>query len=146
TGATLELISAENAKKVNRNKVSHAIKNIEKVIKISDAELIVDTPDITPYEAETLKLNSERSFANNITLQCYYLWRTYASGDIGVKDDIRNWGMNNDIWIKLCDIDFIKKFNSPEPIKHFRGLAYYRRQSPDEVKALENLKIKEAMQ
>jgi len=31
-----------------------------------------------------------------MTLQCHYLWRTYASGDIRGKDDIQNWDMNND--------------------------------------------------
>ncbi|RIB00779.1 hypothetical protein C2G38_2233014 [Gigaspora rosea] len=96
TRATLELISAEGTKDT-RIKVSNTIKGIEKGIKCSDAESIVNAPDITPYEAETLKLNPERFFADNMSLQRYYLWRTYAS-------------------------DFVEKFNSSEPIKHFRGL------------------------
>ncbi|CAJ0850941.1 4497_t:CDS:1, partial [Entrophospora sp. SA101] len=99
-----------------------------------------------PDEAEILKQNPIRSFTDNMTLQRHYLWKIYASGDIGGKDDIRNWGMNNDDWIKLCNIDFVKTYNNPEPLQHFRRLAYYRRQGSDEVKALENLKIKEAMQ
>nr|CAG8512672.1 13710_t:CDS:2 [Entrophospora candida] len=48
--------------------------------------------------------------------------------NIGGKDDIREWGMDNADWVKFCDIDFVERFNDPEPLKHFRGLAYYRRQ------------------
>ena len=69
----MELISAEDTEKVNRNEVSYTIKNIEKKIKDEDAESIANTPDITPNEAEILKLNPEHSFADNITLQRYYL-------------------------------------------------------------------------
>nr|CAG8649359.1 913_t:CDS:1 [Entrophospora candida] len=87
-----------------------------------------------------------RSFADNMSLQRHYLWRTYASGDIGGKDDIRNWGMNNDDWVKLCDINFVKRYNNPEPLQHFRRLAYFRRQGSNATKAIENLKIKEEMQ
>ncbi|RHZ85691.1 hypothetical protein Glove_62g22 [Diversispora epigaea] len=119
TGATLELILAEDTEKVNRNKISHTIKNIEKKIKSSDAESIANASDISPNEAEILKQNPIRSFADNMTLQRHYLWRTYASGDIG---------MNNDNWIKLCDKDFVEKYNNPEPLQYFRRLAYYRRQ------------------
>ena len=54
--------------------------------------------------------------------------------------------MNNDDWVKLCDKDFVERYNNPEPLQYFRRLAYFRRQGSDEVKALENLKIKEAMQ
>ncbi|CAJ0830395.1 12886_t:CDS:2, partial [Entrophospora sp. SA101] len=136
TGASLELISAEDTEKVNRNVVSHTIKNVGKKIEGADAESIASAPDISPDEAEILKQNLMRSFADNMSLQRHYLWRTYAS----------DWGMNNDDWVKLCDNGFVKKFNSPEPLQHFRRLAYFRRQGPDEVKALENLKIKEAMQ
>ncbi|CAG8840602.1 14766_t:CDS:2, partial [Gigaspora margarita] len=146
TGATLELISAEDAEKVNRNKVSHTIKNIKKTIKCEDVESIANAPDITPYEAEILKQNPIRSFTNNMTLQQHYLWKVYASGDIRGKDDIRNWGMNNDDWVKLCDIDFVKRYNNPEPLKHFRRLAYYRRQGFNTTNSIENLKIKEKMQ
>ena len=97
TGALLELITVEDAKlaKASCTEVFHTIKNTEKKIESSDAELIVNAPDINPNEAEMLKLNPKRSFADNMTLQQHYLWRTYASGDIGGKDDIRNWGMNN---------------------------------------------------
>ncbi|RIB16921.1 hypothetical protein C2G38_1475149 [Gigaspora rosea] len=118
TGASLELIAVEDTKlaKASRTEVFHTIKNTKKLIKGKDVELIVNAPDINSNEAEMLKLNPERSFTDNIILQRYYLWRTYASGDIGGKDDIRNWGMNNDDWIKLCDVDFVKKFNSPEPL------------------------------
>ncbi|CAG8856487.1 41471_t:CDS:1, partial [Gigaspora margarita] len=128
TGATLELISIEDAEKVNRNEVSHTIKNIEKKIKSADAELIVNAPDISSDEAEILKQNPIRSFTDNMTLQRHYLWKIYASGDIGGKDDIRNWGMNIDDWIKLCNIKFVERYNNPEPLQHFRRLAYFRRQ------------------
>jgi len=33
TGATLELILADDTEKVNRNEISHTIKNIEKILK-----------------------------------------------------------------------------------------------------------------
>ncbi|CAG8807319.1 13742_t:CDS:2, partial [Gigaspora rosea] len=134
TGASLELIAVEDTKlaKASRTEVFYTIKNTEKLIKGEDAELIVNAPDINPNEAEMLKLNPERSFTDNIILQRYYLWRTYASGDIGGKDDIRNWGMNNDDWIKLCD--------------HFKRLAYFRRQGSNAINSIENLKIKEEMQ
>src|SRR6185369_12135898 len=148
TGVSLELITVEDTKlaKASRTEVSHTIKNIEKKIKSSDAELIVNAPDINPIEAEMLKLNPERSFADNMALQRHYLWRTYASGDIGGRDDIRNWGMNNDDWIKLCDINFVERYNNPESLQHFRRLAYFRRQGSNATKAIENLEVKEEMQ
>ncbi|CAG8438849.1 9101_t:CDS:2 [Cetraspora pellucida] len=85
TELSLELIAVEDTKlaKASRTEVSHTIKNTEKLIKGKDAELIVNASDINPNEAEMLKLNPECSFANNMTLQRYYLWRTYASGNIG---------------------------------------------------------------
>ncbi|CAG8619224.1 2809_t:CDS:2 [Paraglomus occultum] len=83
TGATLELISAKDTEKVNKNKISHTIKNIEKKIKGEDAEAIFNAPDISPDEAETLKQNPIRSFTDNMTLQRHYLWKIYASDDIG---------------------------------------------------------------
>ncbi|CAG8490114.1 3431_t:CDS:2 [Scutellospora calospora] len=69
TGTTLKLILAEDTEKVNKNKISHTIKNIEKKIKSSDAELIANAPDISSNEAEILKQNPKYSFADNITLQ-----------------------------------------------------------------------------
>ncbi|CAG8848143.1 13867_t:CDS:2, partial [Gigaspora margarita] len=56
--------------------------------KILCSLIAINAPDITLYEAETLKLNPEYSFANNMTLQYHYLWRTYASDNIGDKNDI----------------------------------------------------------
>ena len=91
--ATLELILAEDTEKVNRNEIFHTIKNIEKNIKSSDAESIANAPDISPNKAEILKQNPIRSFTDNMTLRRHYLSKVYASGDIGGKDDIRNWGM-----------------------------------------------------
>ncbi|CAG8762639.1 645_t:CDS:2, partial [Cetraspora pellucida] len=82
TDATLELISAEDTEKVNRNKISHTIKNIEKKIKSLDAESIANALDISTNKAKILKQNPEYFFVNNMTLQYHYLWRTYASGDI----------------------------------------------------------------
>ena len=72
-----------------------------------------------------LKLNPERSFADNMTLQRHYLWRTYASGDIGGKDDNWDWGIDDVKWINLCNANFIKKFNNPEPLRYFRRLVYF---------------------
>ncbi|CAJ0836198.1 12197_t:CDS:2 [Entrophospora sp. SA101] len=113
TGATLELISAEDTEKVNRNVVSHTIKNVGKKIEGADAESIASAPDIS---------------------------------NIGGKDDIQNWGMNNDDWVKLCDINFVKRYNNPEPLQYFRRLAYFRRQGSNATNSIENLKIKEEMQ
>ncbi|CAG8651519.1 3941_t:CDS:1, partial [Paraglomus occultum] len=79
TGVTLELISVEDTEKVNRNKISYTIKEIEKAIKVSDIESIANAPDISPNEAEILKQNPVRSFADNMTLQRHYLWKIYAS-------------------------------------------------------------------
>ena len=49
-------------------------------------------------------------------------------GDIGGKNNIQNWGMNNDDWIKLCDVNFVKTYNNTEPLQYFKRLAYFRRQ------------------
>ena len=53
------------------------------------------TPALTPDDAEVLKQILTRSFTNNMILQRHYLWRIYASGDIGGKDDNRDWGMDD---------------------------------------------------
>ncbi|CAG8825047.1 46398_t:CDS:2, partial [Gigaspora margarita] len=134
TGASLELITIEETSlaKVTRVEVSNTIKKVAKKIEVADAELIANSPDISSDNAEIIKQILTRSFTNNMILQCHYLWKIYALGDIGGKDDIQNWSINNDDWIKLCDVNFVKKFNSPEPLQHFRRLAYFRRQGPDE--------------
>ncbi|CAG8460345.1 5668_t:CDS:2 [Scutellospora calospora] len=124
TEAILKLILVEDTKKINRNKISYIIKNTEEKIKDANAESIANTPDISPNKAEIFKQNSIYSFANNITLQCHYLWRIYASDDI----------------------DFIKRYNNPEPLQHFRRLAYFRRQGSNSINSIENLKINEEMQ
>jgi len=126
--------------------VSNIIKAVEENIKGSDAELIVNAPDITPDDAEVLKQIPTRSFTDNMILQRHYLWRIYASGDIGGKDDNRDWGMDDAKWINLCNISFVKKFNNPEPLRHFRRLAYFRRQGSDAIKVLEGLKTKKTIQ
>ncbi|CAG8584733.1 5812_t:CDS:1, partial [Scutellospora calospora] len=71
TGALLELIAVEDTKlaKASHIEIFHTIKNTEKRIKSSDAELIVNAPDINSNEAEMLKLNPECSFDDNMTLQ-----------------------------------------------------------------------------
>ena len=51
-----------------------------------------------------------------------------------------------EIWVKLCNVDFVKKFNNPEALLHFKRLAYFRRLGSNAIKALENMKIKEAIQ
>ncbi|GES83482.1 hypothetical protein GLOIN_2v1770212 [Rhizophagus clarus] len=91
TGALLEIISTEGTI-ADRKMVSNIIKAVEENIKGSDAELIINAPDIIPDDAEVLKQISTCSFTDNILLQQYYLWRIYASGDIGGKDDNRDWG------------------------------------------------------
>ncbi|GBC05454.1 hypothetical protein RclHR1_06230014 [Rhizophagus clarus] len=124
TGALLEIISTEGTI-ADRKMVSNIIKAVEENIKGSDAELIINAPDIIPDDAEVLKQISTCSFTDNILLQQYYLWRIYASGDIGGKDDNRDWGVDDAKWINLCNISFVKKFNNPEPLRHFRRLAYF---------------------
>ncbi|CAG8533025.1 6148_t:CDS:2 [Cetraspora pellucida] len=106
TGVTLELILVKDTEKVNRKKISHTIKNIKEKIKGADAESIVNAPDISLI---------------------------YTSGDIRDKDDIWNWGMNNNDWVKLCDKDFVKRYNNPEPLQYFRRLAYFRRQGFSDI-------------
>ncbi|CAG8783655.1 28870_t:CDS:2, partial [Gigaspora margarita] len=71
TGTSLKLISVEDTSlaKATRVKVSNIIKMTEKNIKAANAELIANSPDISLYEAKTLKLNPEHSFADNMTLQ-----------------------------------------------------------------------------
>src|SRR6185369_9389372 len=54
--------------------------------------------------------------------------------------------MNNNDWIKLCDKDFVERYNNPEPLQYFRRLAYFRRQGSNATEAIKNLKIKEEMQ
>ena len=49
--------------------VSNIIKVVEENIKGSDAELIVNAPDITPDDAEVLKQIPTRSFTDNMILQ-----------------------------------------------------------------------------
>ncbi|CAG8494139.1 8962_t:CDS:10, partial [Scutellospora calospora] len=99
TGATLELILVEDTEKINRNKISYTIKNTEKKIKSADAESIANTSNISFNKAKILKQNPICSFANNMTLQ-----------------------------LKLCDIDFIKRYNNSELLQHFRRQAYFKRQ------------------
>ncbi|CAJ0835973.1 13410_t:CDS:2 [Entrophospora sp. SA101] len=79
-------------------------------------------------------------------LDCIIYTSTVEAGDIGGKNDSRDWGMDNADWVKLCDIDFVKIFNNSEPLQHFRRLAYFRRQGSNAIKALENLKFKETIQ
>ncbi|CAJ0830229.1 8848_t:CDS:2 [Entrophospora sp. SA101] len=148
TGASLDLVSVENSNlaKADRVNVSNDIKGTAKKIEVAEAELIANSTDIDPSEAELLKQIPTRSFTDNMILQRHYLWKIYASGDIGGKNDIRDWSMDNTDWTKLCDIDFVKKFNSPEPLQHFRRLAYFRRQGSNTIKAIENLKFKETIQ
>ena len=54
--------------------------------------------------------------------------------------------MDDAKWINLCNVNFVKKFNNSEPLRHFRRLAYFRRQGSDTIKALEGLKTKEVIQ
>ncbi|GBB95689.1 hypothetical protein RclHR1_25960002 [Rhizophagus clarus] len=80
-------------------------------------------------------------------LQRHYLWKIYASGDIGGKDDNQNWGVDDAKWINLYNISFVKKFNNPEPLRHFRRLAYFRRQGftgIDDIRTLSSNIISEA--
>ncbi|CAJ0866370.1 11677_t:CDS:2 [Entrophospora sp. SA101] len=60
------------------------LKELQKKIKVADAELIANYPDIGPNEAELLQ---------QIPM---------------CKDDIQDWGMDHADWTILCDIDFVK--------------------------------------
>jgi hypothetical protein len=68
TGASLEIISTEGTI-ADRKMVSNIIKAVEENIKGSDAELIVNAPDITPDDAEVLKQIPTHSFTDNMILQ-----------------------------------------------------------------------------
>ncbi|CAG8835705.1 11158_t:CDS:2, partial [Gigaspora margarita] len=113
----IELITIEETSlaKVTHVEVSNTIKKVAKKIEVADAELIANSPNISSDDAEIIKQIPT------------------------CKDDIQNWSMNNDDWIKLCDVNFVKKFNSPEPLQHFRRLAYFRRQGPDEEESQDSM-------
>ena len=54
--------------------------------------------------------------------------------------------MDTTDWVKLCNIDFVKRFNNPEALLHFKRLTYFRGQGSNTIKASsENIKIKEVM-
>ncbi|CAJ0847312.1 8711_t:CDS:2, partial [Entrophospora sp. SA101] len=135
TGASLDLFSVENSNlaKADRVNVSNDIKGVAKKIEVADPELIANSPDIGPNEAELLKQIPTHLFADKMILQRYYLWRTCASGDIGGKDDIQDLGMDHTDCTKLCDVDFVKNFNSPEPLQHFRRLAYFEDKASNDL-------------
>ncbi|GES89151.1 hypothetical protein GLOIN_2v1776159 [Rhizophagus clarus] len=127
TRASLEIISTEGTI-ADRKMVSNIIKAVEKNIKGSNAELIINTPDITPDDAEVFK-------------------QIPTARDIGGKDDNQNWGVDDAKWINLYNISFVKKFNNPEPLRHFRRLAYFRRQGftgIDDIRTLSSNIISEA--
>jgi len=55
-------------------------------------------------------------------------------------DDTRDWGMDITDWVKLCNIDFVKRLNNPEALLRFKRLAYFQRQGSNAIKALENIR------
>ena len=143
--ASLEIIFTEGTI-VNRKMISNIIKAVEENIKGSDTELIVNASDIILDDVEVLKQIPTHLFADNMILQRHYLWKIYTLKDIGGKDNNRNWGMDDAKWINLCNISFVKKFNNPKPLRHFRRLAYFQRQGSNAIKVLEGLKTKETIQ
>nr|CAG8587740.1 8386_t:CDS:2 [Entrophospora candida] len=54
--------------------------------------------------------------------------------------------MSIESWNKLCDKNFVERFGSPEPQKHFLRLSQFRKQGYDENSAIEGLKAKDIVQ
>ncbi|CAG8461801.1 7550_t:CDS:10 [Scutellospora calospora] len=63
TEAIFELILVEDTEKINRNKISHTIKNTEKKIKGADAESIANTPDISFKDIDNTNILSDDDIA-----------------------------------------------------------------------------------
>ncbi|RIA82847.1 hypothetical protein C1645_834709 [Glomus cerebriforme] len=105
-GTSLEIISTEGTI-TDRKIVSNIIKVVEENIKGSDAELIVNTPDITPDDAEVFKQIPIHLFTDNMILQRHYLWKIYVSGDIG-----KDWHISEDKWKVIQELFQILGFTA----------------------------------
>ena len=55
--------------KATRVEVSNTIKKVAKKIEVADAELIANSPDISPDDAEIIKQIPTCSFTDNMILQ-----------------------------------------------------------------------------
>ncbi|CAJ0902392.1 14640_t:CDS:2, partial [Entrophospora sp. SA101] len=137
TGASLKLIKLEETQEVIdiRKTVRNEIKAEALVIKHTDFETIATARNLTLGEAESLKLNSERSVADTMALKHFYLWNLYGGNGMSIED-----------WNKLCDKDFVEHFSPPEPRKHFLRLSHFYKQCYDEESAIEELKAKDITQ
>ncbi|CAJ0838154.1 5854_t:CDS:1 [Entrophospora sp. SA101] len=128
TGASLKLIKMDENKEIigNRKKVRNEIKAEALVIKDTDFDAVTTSRNLTPEEAEFLKLDSERSVADTMALKRFYMWNLYGGNSMSIED-----------WNKLCDKDFVERFSPPEPRKHFLRLSHFYKQGYDEESAIE---------
>ncbi|CAJ0845541.1 7602_t:CDS:1 [Entrophospora sp. SA101] len=137
TGASLKLIKMDESRGVIgiRKKVRNEIRAEVSVIKHTDFDAVATSRNLTPEEAEFLKLDSERSVADTMALKRFYMWNLYDGNGMSIED-----------WNKLCDKDFVERFSPPEPRKHFLHLSHFYKQGYDEESAIEELKAKDIAQ
>ncbi|CAJ0861294.1 5748_t:CDS:1, partial [Entrophospora sp. SA101] len=137
TGSSLQLIKMDVSRGIigNRKKVRNEIKAEALVIKDTDFDAVATSRNLSPEEAEFLKLDQERSVEDTMALKRFYIWNLYGGKDMNIED-----------WNKLCDKKFVKHFGLPEPRKHFLRLSQFRRQGYDEESAIEGLKAKDFAQ
>ncbi|CAJ0847115.1 9_t:CDS:2 [Entrophospora sp. SA101] len=121
TGASLKLIKMDESRGVIGicKKVCNEIRAEVSIIKHTDFDAVATSRNLTPEEAEFLKLDSERSVADTMALKHFYMWNLYGENE---------------------------SFSPPEPRKHFLCLSYFYKQGYDEESAIEELKVKDIAQ
>ena len=137
TGANLQLIKMDESQGVigNCKKIRNGVRAEALVIKETDFDAVASSRNLSPEEAEFLKLDQERSIANTMALKRFYMWNLYGGKDTSIE-----------AWNDLCDKEFVERFGLPEPRKHFLRLSQFRRQGYNEESAMESLKSKDIAQ
>ncbi|CAG8749569.1 25777_t:CDS:1, partial [Gigaspora rosea] len=137
TGANLQLIKIDEGQGIigNRKKIRNWVRAKALDIKETDFSAIATARNLSPEEAEFLKLDQERSVEDMMALKHFYIWSLYGGKDMSIDD-----------WNKLCDKEFVEHFGLPEPRKHFLRLSQFRRQGYDEESAIEGSKNKDIAQ
>ncbi|RIB00781.1 hypothetical protein C2G38_2129143, partial [Gigaspora rosea] len=127
TGANLQLIKIDEGQGIigNRKKIRNWVRAKALDIKETDFSAIATARNLSPEEAEFLKLDQERSVEDTMALKRFYIWSLYGGKDMSIDD-----------WNKLCDKEFVEHFGLPEPRKHFLRLSQFRRQGYDEESAI----------
>src|SRR6266540_824269 len=115
----------------NRKKVRNEIRVEALVIKNTDFNAVATSRNLSPEEAEVIKLDQDFSITDTIALKCFYMQNLYCKY-MSIKD-----------WNNICNRKFIENFSSPEARKHFLRLSYFRRQDHDEENAIKGLKAEE---